>query len=100
MLEDRPASCSYVTDPQELTFTAAGGTGQFSVITTPNDCHWNLVNAASGLGVSITSGLSGTGAGTVRSTVQANGRTVDTDGYIEPRGSRAPVRTDRTTSSS
>lgn len=84
--EGRPLSCSYVTQPEEITFTAAGGTGQFNVITTPNDCQWTLVNGLSGLGVSPTSGFSGTGSGLVRYSVLANTNTVDADGYLEIAG--------------
>jgi hypothetical protein len=84
--EEKPAGCSYVAQPEELTFTASGGTGQFTVVATPNDCHWNLVNGLSTLGVSINSGFSGTGNGLVRYSVQAHTRSVDADGYIEIAG--------------
>jgi hypothetical protein len=84
--QGKPPGCSYVTVPEELTFSAAGGTGQFTVVTTPGDCRWTLVNGLSTLGVSITSGFSGTGAGLVRYAVQAHTRTVDADGYIEIAG--------------
>jgi len=84
--EDRPLGCSYVTQPDELTFTAAGGTAQFNVIATPGDCRWSLVNGLSQLGVSIISGSSGTGNGLVRYSVQAHTRGVDADGYIEIAG--------------
>jgi len=84
--EDKPLGCSYVTVPDQLTFTASGGSGQFTVVTTPGDCRWNLVNAMSALGVSITQGFSGTGNGLVRYTVQAHTRTVDADGYLEIAG--------------
>jgi hypothetical protein len=84
--EDKPLGCSYVTDPAEATFTAAGGSGQFRVITTPGDCRWNVVNGMSQLGVVVTSGWSGTGGGLVRYSVQANTRTTDSDGYIEIAG--------------
>jgi hypothetical protein len=83
---NRTTGCSYVTQPEEAVFTAAGGTGQFNVITTPNDCRWTLVNGMASLGVQITSGFSGTGAGLVRYSVQAHTRTVDADGYIEIAG--------------
>jgi hypothetical protein len=82
----RTTGCSYVTDPEEATFAASGGTGQFRVITTPNNCQWNLVNGMQALGVQITQGFSGTGAGTVRYSVQAHTRTVDADGYLEIAG--------------
>lgn len=83
---DRTTGCSYVTDPEEQVFTAAGGTGQFRVITTPNDCRWTLVNGLQSLGVQVTSGFSGTGAGLVRYSVQAHTRDVDADGYLEIAG--------------
>jgi hypothetical protein len=84
--QDKTSGCSYVTQPEEAVFTAAGGTGQFNVIATPSDCRWNLVNGMSALGVSVTSGFSGTGNGLVRYTVQAHTRTVDADGYLEIAG--------------
>ena len=91
---NRTTGCSYVTDPEEAVFTAAGGTGQFRVVTTPNNCQWNLVNGMQALGVQITSGFSGTGAATVRYSVQAHTRDVDADGYLEIAGlsGRQPER--------
>ena len=84
--EARPPGCSYVAEPAELVFTASGGTGQFNVVATPSDCHWNLINGMSALGVSVTSGFSGTGNALVRYTVQAHTRSVDADGYLEIAG--------------
>jgi hypothetical protein len=83
---NRTTGCSYVTDPEEAVFPASGGTGQFRVITTPNNCQWNLVNGMAALGVQITSGFSGTGGGQVRYSVQAHTRDVDADGYLEIAG--------------
>jgi hypothetical protein len=83
---NRTTGCSYVTDPEEAVFPASGGTGQFRVITTPNNCRWNLVNGMAALGVQITSGFSGTGGGQVRYSVQAHTRDVDADGYLEIAG--------------
>jgi hypothetical protein len=83
---DRTTGCSYVTDPEENVFPASGGTGQFRVVTTPNNCQWNAVNGLQALGVQITSGFSGTGGGLVRYSVQAHTRDVDADGYIEIAG--------------
>ncbi len=83
---NRPAGCSYMTQPEEAVFTAAGGTGQFNVIATPNDCHWTVVNGLQSLGVNVTAGYSGTGNGLVRYSVQAHTRDVDADGYIEIAG--------------
>jgi hypothetical protein len=84
--QSKPLGCSYVTVPEELTFPASGGTGQFTVVTTPGDCRWTVVNGLSSLGVSITSGFSGTGSALVRYAVQAHTRTTDADGYIEVSG--------------
>ncbi len=83
---DRTIGCAYVTEPEEAAFSASGGTGQFNVITTPSDCRWNVVNGMQALGVQITSGFSGTGAGLVRYSVQAHTRDVEADGYIEIAG--------------
>ena len=84
--EERPLACSYVTQPEELTYTASGGSGQFTVIATPGDCRWSVINGMGALGVFVTSGFSGAGNGTVRYTVQAHTRTVDADGFIEVAG--------------
>jgi hypothetical protein len=84
--QSRPASCSYVTKPDTLTFTAAGGTGSFDVITTPSDCRWTVSNTMSSLGVWISSYSGGNGAGRLSYVVQAHTRTVDVDGYIEIHG--------------
>lgn len=83
---DRPLGCSYVTQPEHVSFTASGGTGQFTVITTPGDCRWNLINGMQALGVSITSGFGGVGSAVVRYSVQAHTRSVDADGYLEIAG--------------
>ena len=83
---NRTTGCSYVTEPEEAVFTAAGGTGSFNVITTPGNCQWNLVNGMESLGVRIISGFSGTGAEQVRYSVQAHTRDVDADGYLEIAG--------------
>jgi hypothetical protein len=84
--EDKPLGCSYVTQPEEIVFTASGGTGQFTVTATPGDCQWNLVNGMSALGVSVTAGFSGTNGTLVRYSVQAHTRSVDADGFLEIAG--------------
>ena len=83
---DPPLGCSFVAQPEEIVFSAAGGSGQFTVVTTPGDCRWTLVNGMSALGVSVTEGLSGVGNGVVRYSVAAHTRTVDVDGYLEIAG--------------
>jgi hypothetical protein len=84
--QSRPVSCSYVAQPEEATFTAAGGSGSFQVIATPDDCRWNASSTLNSLGVFITSGFSGVGNGRITYSVQAHTRTVDVDGYIEIAG--------------
>jgi hypothetical protein len=84
--QSRPVSCSYVAQPEEATFSAAGGSGSFQVITTPNDCRWNASSTLNALGVFITSGFSGMGNAKITYSVQAHARNVDVDGYIEIAG--------------
>jgi hypothetical protein len=84
--QSRPASCSYVTRPDTLTFTAAGGTGSFDVMTTPSDCRWTVTNTMSSLGVWISTYSGGIGDGRISYVVQAHTRTIDVDGYIEIHG--------------
>ena len=82
--QSRPASCSYVTRPDTLTFTAAGGTGFFDVIPTPSTCQWTASNTMKSLGVSL-SNYSSSDRRLVY-VVQAHTRTMDVDGYIEIHG--------------
>lgn len=84
--QGRPAGCSYVTRPDTLTFTAAGGAGSFDVITTPGDCQWTVTNSLGALGVWLSSYGGGTGFRRLSYVVEAHTRTVDVDGYIEIHG--------------
>jgi hypothetical protein len=61
-------ACAFELNPQSGSFAAAGGTGSFTV--TPSDaaCAWTAASDASWL--SIASGASGTGPGTVSYSVQ------------------------------
>jgi hypothetical protein len=61
--------CSYAIAPPNQTFTAAGGTGSVTVTTT-STCPWTAVPSAAF--VTITSGASGTGNGTVNFSVAGN----------------------------
>lgn len=63
------ATCSFVLDPQGGSFAAAGGTGSFTV--TPSDpaCTWTATSDSTWL--TISSGQSGTGAGSVAYSVGA-----------------------------
>ena len=84
--QSRPASCSYVTRPDTLTFTAAGGTGSFDVIPTPSACRWTASNTMSSLGVAVSNYWGSTRAAASGTSCQAHARTVDVDGYVEIHG--------------
>lgn len=66
------APCSYILSPSSLSFTAAGGTGTFSV-QTQSGCAWTATESCSF--VSITAGSSGTGNGSVSYSVSVNNST-------------------------
>jgi len=57
-----PSSCSYAITPGSASFASAGGTGSVSLVTA-STCSWTVANPTSW--VSVTSGASGTGNGTV-----------------------------------
>ncbi|HEV8483244.1 MAG TPA: BACON domain-containing carbohydrate-binding protein [Blastocatellia bacterium] len=63
------AGCSFAIAPPNQSFTSAGGTGSITVTTTAT-CPWTAVPSAAF--VTITSGASGTGNGTVNFSVAAN----------------------------
>ncbi|HEX2444087.1 MAG TPA: hypothetical protein VHJ77_09090 [Vicinamibacterales bacterium] len=55
--QERPVSCSYVTNPRETRVPKTGGTGSFTVVTEPADCRWTLENTFfSGFTISPRSG--------------------------------------------
>ena len=62
-------TCSYSVSSTTQTFSASGGTGNVSV-TTQSGCSWTAVSNASW--ITITSGSSGTGSGTVNYSVASN----------------------------
>ena len=64
-----PTSCSSAISPGSASPTAAGGTGSVTV-TTSSTCSWTTAAPVSW--VTITSGASGTGNGTVKYSVSAN----------------------------
>lgn len=61
--------CSYQINPPSADLAALAGTGSFTV-SAPTGCTWSAVSTASWL--TITSGASGSGAGTVSYSVAAN----------------------------
>jgi hypothetical protein len=61
--------CTYSISPTNASFGASGGTGSVSV-TTQTGCNWTALSGASWL--TITSGSSGTGNGTIYYSIAAN----------------------------
>jgi hypothetical protein len=64
-----PATCTYTVSPTSQVLGAGGGTGSITV-TSQSTCNWTTANTCSW--ISITSGASGTGSGTVSYSVSAN----------------------------
>ena len=65
------APCSYAISPTSAKF-GAGGDNSFSIgVTTSGHCSWTATSNASW--ITINSGASGTGSGTVRIRVASNG---------------------------
>ncbi len=63
--------CSLALSAPSSSFPNEGGTGQFTVTATPADCAWTATGSATSPWISITSGGSGPGAGSVDYTVAA-----------------------------
>ncbi len=73
-----PSACTYTISPASQSFGAGGGAGTVTV-TAGSKCSWTTSNSSSW--ISITSGASGTGSGTVAYSVAANtGTTSNTAG--------------------
>jgi len=68
----RKSSCTYSINPTSATFGAGGGSGSVNV-TAPSGCAWTVSNVPSW--ITITSGSSGSGNGTVSYTVAPNSST-------------------------
>ncbi|MEZ4578999.1 MAG: Ig-like domain-containing protein, partial [Desulfobacterales bacterium] len=63
-------TCAYSIDPATQTINPAGGSGEITVTASSNACAWTAVSAEPW--ITITSGDSGTGSGTVQFTVSEN----------------------------
>ena len=63
------SGCTFTISPTSESFPKEGGSGLVTV-TTPSGCPWTATTGANW--ITITSGSSGTGSGTVRYTVEAN----------------------------
>ena len=62
--------CTYSILPLNKSFSSGGGTGSVGVTASSNSCNWTSVSNAAW--ITITSGASGTGDGTVAYSVSAN----------------------------
>jgi hypothetical protein len=69
MVTQSGATCSFVLNPQGGSFPAAGGTGSFTVTASDSACPWTASSDSPWL--TISSGQSGTGSGTVAYSVGA-----------------------------
>ena len=68
---NQDSGCTFVISPENATYPASGGSGQIDVtVTTGTSCPWTAVDNATW--ITITSGASGSGNGTVSYTVAAN----------------------------
>jgi hypothetical protein len=69
MVNQAAATCLYAVAPTQASFTASGGQAWLSVSTTPAGCSWQATSSA---WITIVSGPSGAGSGTVTYSVAAN----------------------------
>jgi hypothetical protein len=68
-IPDAPA-CGFTLNPTDQSFTSAGGSGSFTVTASSPNCSWIADSDSSW--ITVTSGASGTGNGTVSYSVAAN----------------------------
>ena len=80
-----PPSCSYSIMPGSAAAVAAGGTGSVGVTADPG-CAWTAAVASGGTFLSITSGSSGSGSGSVGYTVAPNTTTTARNGTLSIQG--------------
>jgi len=74
------ASCTFSASPTSFSISPAGGTSSFSLGTSAG-CQWSAVSQVPW--ITLTSGTSGTGAGTVDFSIAANPETVPRMGTIQ-----------------
>ncbi|KJU86331.1 FG-GAP repeat-containing protein [Candidatus Magnetobacterium bavaricum] len=82
-------TCTVTINPMDKSFPPSGGTGSFSV-TAPSGCAWTAKTTDTW--VTITSGSSGTGNGTVNYTVASNTGTVARTAMINLPGASHKVK--------
>ncbi len=74
------SGCDYVLTPASINFMAAGGTGSAGVTASAEACPWTVKSNASW--ITVTSGSSGNGSGTVSYAISANMGTTPRSGAI------------------
>ncbi len=89
-----PAPCSYTTTPVTQTFSQAGGAGNLSITASANDCRWT---AASNVNwISITTGTSAPGNGTLGYSVKENLSGSPRQGTLQVAGHTVTIQQDST----
>jgi len=78
-LRDSSSLCTYSISSNKQSFTSSAGTGGVNVTTT-SGCNWTATSSSSWL--TVTSGTSGNGSGTVAYSVLANPNTTSRTGMI------------------
>ncbi len=90
-------TCTYSIEPTSQSFTSAGGSGSVSVASSTSTCSWTATSNNSWL--SITSGSSGIGDGTVEYSVAANTGSSSRTGTLTIAGKTFTVSQSGTSSS-
>jgi Zn-dependent metalloprotease len=76
---DCGGTCTFSINPTSASYAAAGGTGSV-IVTTSAGCNWTAVSNSAF--ITVTSGSSGSGSGTVQYSVAANTATTSRSGSI------------------
>jgi len=84
VIQQEGISCTYSINPTNKTFSSDGGTGNITV-NTPSGCLWNAVSSDNSW-ITITSGNSGNGQGTVNYSVTPNPGSIVRNGSITVAG--------------
>ncbi len=79
-IQDNDGTCNYTILPLSQSYTASEGTGSVSVTPSGNSCEWTA--ASNDSWVTITSGSSGTGEGSVGYTVAENSNCIPRSGSM------------------
>ena len=82
-------ACTFTVDPQNASFSWSGGAGNIAVTAAASNCSWTATESLDW--VSITSGSSGTGNGTVSYSVSANRTTSSRTGILIVAGANVTI---------